>query len=117
MTRVKIIIMKLVIMYMPHRHSTAAIPRSLPPPAWRALVVRLRSGGTLKDEDVAGATVLLGNENLLIIADIDPQTGALTAHVPTENGELPPQTITPHRCADTPTGFVEAYEACCLRRT
>ena len=75
------------------------------------IVVRLRSGGTLKDEDVAGATVLLGNENLLIIADIDPQTGALTAHVPTENGELPPQTITPHRCADTPTGFVEAYEA------
>lgn len=75
------------------------------------IVVRLRSGRTLKDEDVAGATVLLGNENLLIIADIDPQTGALTAHVPTENGELPPQTITPHRCADTPTGFVEAYEA------
>ena len=26
------------------------------------IVVRLRSGGTLKDEDVAGATVLLGNE-------------------------------------------------------
>ena len=75
------------------------------------IVVRLRPGGSLKDEDVAGATVLLGNENLLTIADIDPQTGTLTAHVPTENGELPPQTITPHRCADTPTGFVAAYEA------
>ena len=75
------------------------------------IVVRLRPGDSLKDEDVAGATVLLGNKNLLIIADIDPQTGALTAHVPTENGELPPQTITPHRCADTPTGFVAAYEA------
>ncbi|WP_294609567.1 fimbrillin family protein, partial [uncultured Bacteroides sp.] len=75
------------------------------------IVVRLRPGGSLKDEDVEGATVLLGNENLLIIADIHPQTGTLTAHVPTENGELPPQTITPHRCADTPTGFVAAYEA------
>lgn len=75
------------------------------------IVVRLRSGGSLKDEEVAGATVLLGDKNLLRIADIDPQTGALTAHVPAENGELPPQTITPHRCADTPTGFVAAYEA------
>lgn len=75
------------------------------------IVVRLRSGGSLKDEEVAGATVLLGDKNLLRIADIDPQTGTLTAHVPTENGELPPQTITPHRCADTPTGFVAAYEA------
>ena len=75
------------------------------------IVVRLRSGGSLKDEDVAGATVLLGNKNLLIVADVDPQTGTLTAHVPTEEGYLPPQTITPHRCADTPTGFVVAYEA------
>lgn len=76
------------------------------------IVVRLRSDGYLKDEDVAGATVLLGNENLLIRADIDPQTGTLTAnHVPTEGGDFPPQTITPHRCADTPTGFVAAYEA------
>lgn len=75
------------------------------------IVVRLRPGDSLKDEDVAGATVLLGNKNLLIIADIDPQTGALTAHVPTGGSELPPQTITPHRCADTPTGFVAAYEA------
>lgn len=75
------------------------------------IVVRLRFGGSLKDEDVAGATVLLGNENLLIIADIDPQTGTLTAYAPTEGGYLPPQTITPHRCADTPAGFVAAYEA------
>ena len=75
------------------------------------IVVRLRSDGSLKDEDVAGATVLLGNENLFMVADIDPQTGTLTAHVPTEGGELPPQTITPHRCADTPAGFVVAYEA------
>lgn len=75
------------------------------------IVVRLRSDGYLKDEDVAGATVLLGNESLLIIADIDPQTGTLTAYVPTEGRDLPPQTITPHRCADTPTGFVAAYEA------
>lgn len=75
------------------------------------IVVRLRSDGYLKDEDVAGATVLLGNENLLIIADIDPQTGTLTAHVPTGGSELAPQTITPHRCVDTPTGFVAAYEA------
>ena len=75
------------------------------------IVVRLRSGGTLKDEDVAGATVLLGNENLLMAADIDTQTGTLTAHVPAGGSELPPQTITPHHCADTPTGFVAAYEA------
>ena len=75
------------------------------------IVVRLRPGDSLKDEDVAGATVLLGNENLLMAADIDPQTGTLTAYVPTEEGYLPPQTITPHRCADTPTGFVAAYEA------
>ena len=69
------------------------------------IVVRLRSGGSLKDEDVAGATVLLGNKNLLIVADVDPQTGTLTAHVPTEEGYLPPQTITPHRCADTPVSY------------
>lgn len=75
------------------------------------IVVRLRPGGSLKDEDVEGATVLLGNENLLIIADIHPQTGTLTAYASAENGELPPQTITPHRCADTPAGFVAAYEA------
>ena len=75
------------------------------------IVVRLRSGGSLKDEDVAGATVLLGNENLFMVADIDPQTGTLTAYVPADENELPPQTITPHRCADTPAGFVEAYEA------
>lgn len=75
------------------------------------IVVRLRSGGSLKDEEVAGATVLLGDKNLLSIADIDPQTGTLTAHAPAGANELPPQTITPHRCADTPTGFVAAYEA------
>lgn len=75
------------------------------------IVVRLRSDGSLKDEDVAGATVLLGNENLFMIADIDPQTGTLTAYVPADGRDLPPQTITPHRCADTPTGFVAAYEA------
>ena len=75
------------------------------------IVVRLRSDGFLNDEDVAGATVLLGNEILFMVADIDPQTGTLTAHVPTEGSELPPQTITPHRCADTPAGFVAAYEA------
>lgn len=75
------------------------------------IVVRLRSGGSLKDEDVAGATVLLGNENLFMVADIDPQTGTLTAYVSTGGSELAPQTITPHRCADTPAGFVAAYEA------
>lgn len=72
------------------------------------IVVRLRPGGSLKDEDVAGATVLLGNENLLRMADIDQWTGTLA---PTKEGGLLPQTITPHRCADTPTGFVAAYEA------
>ena len=75
------------------------------------IVVRLRPGGSLKDEDVAGATVLLGNENLFMVADIDPQTGTLTAYVSTGGSELAPQTITPHRCADTPAGFVAAYEA------
>ncbi len=75
------------------------------------VVVRLRSDGSLKDEDVAGATVLLGDKNLLIVADIDPQTGTLTAHVPAGAHELQPQTIAPHRCADTPTGFAVVYEA------
>lgn len=76
------------------------------------IVVRLRSGGSLKDEDVAGATVLLGNENLLTVADIDPQTGALTAHVPAGANERQPQTITPHRRADAaPAGFVAVHEA------
>lgn len=75
------------------------------------IVVRLRPGGSLKDEDVAGATVLLGNENLFMVADIHPKTGTLTAYVSTGGSELAPQTITPHRCADTPAGFVEAYEA------
>lgn len=76
------------------------------------IVVRLRSGGSLKDEDVAGATVLLGNENLLTVADIDPQTGTLTAHVPAGANERQPQTITPHRCADAaPAGFVAVHEA------
>ncbi|WP_224319262.1 fimbrillin family protein [Bacteroides cellulosilyticus] len=76
------------------------------------VVLRLRSGGSLTDEDVAGASVLLGDKNLFTIADIDPQNGTLTAHVPVPgDGRLGPQTITPHRCADTPTGYVVAYEA------
>lgn len=76
------------------------------------IVVRLRSGGSLKDEDVAGATVLLGNKNLLTIADIDPQAGTLTAHVPAGGYELHLQTITPHRRADAaPAGFVAVHEA------
>lgn len=76
------------------------------------VVLRLRSGGSLTDEDVAGASVLLGDKNLFTIADIDPQNGTLTAHVPVPgDGRLGPQTITPHRCADTPAGYVVAYEA------
>ena len=43
--------------------------------------------------------------------DIDPQTGTLTAHVPTGGNQLQPQTVTPHRCAATPTGYAVAYEA------
>lgn len=74
------------------------------------VVLRLRSGGSLTDEDVAGASVLLGDKNLFTRADIDPQNGTLTAHKLEPNG-LQPQTITPHRCADTPTGYVVAYEA------
>ncbi len=74
------------------------------------VVLRLRSGGSLTDEDVAGATVLLGDKNLFTIADIDPQTGTLTAHKP-ESNELGPQTITPHRCAAPPAGYAVAYEA------
>lgn len=75
------------------------------------IVVRLRSDGSLQDEEVAKATVLLGNANLYRAADIDPQTGALTAYKPAGPNELSPQTITPHRCADTPAGFVAVYEA------
>lgn len=76
------------------------------------VVLRLRSGGSLTDEDVAGASVLLGDKNLFTRADIDPQNGTLTAHVPVPgDGRLGPQTITPHRCADTPAGYVVAYEA------
>lgn len=75
------------------------------------VVLRLRSSGSFTDEDVAGATVLLGDKNLFTRADIDPQTGTLTAHVPTGGNELQPQTITPHRCADTPAGYAVAYEA------
>lgn len=101
--------------YSDYVYAAQTLQRSHPALTFRhgmaRIVVRLRSGGSLKDEDVAGATVLLGNESLLIIADIDPQTGTLTAYVPTEGRDLPPQTITPHRCADTPTGFVAAYEA------
>lgn len=74
------------------------------------VVLRLRSGGSLTDEDVAGASVLLGDKNLFTRADIDPQNGTLTAHKPEPNG-LQPQTITPHRYADTPAGYVVAYEA------
>ena len=59
---------------------------------------------------MAGASVLLGDKNLFTRADIDPQNGTLTAHKPKPNG-LGPQTITPHRCADTPAGYVVAYEA------
>lgn len=101
--------------YSDYVYAAQTLHRSHPALTFRhgmaRIVVRLRPGDSLKDEDVAGATVLLGNENLLMAADIDPQTGTLTAYVPTEEGYLPPQTITPHRCADTPTGFVAAYEA------
>lgn len=77
------------------------------------VVIRLRPGGSLTDEEVAGTTLMLGNDNLLTTADIHPQTGALTAHAPTATtpGGLQPQTVTPHRCATTPTGYAVAYEA------
>lgn len=75
------------------------------------VVVRLRPGGSLTSEEVAGASVLLGDKNIFLVADIDPQTGTLTAHVPTGGNQLQPQTVTPHRCAATPTGYAVAYEA------
>lgn len=77
------------------------------------VVIRLRPGGSLTDEEVAGTTLMLGNDNLLTTADIHPQTGALTAHAPTATtpGGLQPQTVTPHRCATTPAGYAVAYEA------
>lgn len=75
------------------------------------VVVRIRPGGSLTNEEVAGASVLLGDKNLFTIADIDPNTGTLTAHVPTGGHEKQPQTITPHRCAATPAGYAVAYEA------
>ena len=76
------------------------------------VVIRLRPGGSLTDEEVAGTTLMLGNDNLLTTADIHPQTGALTAHAPTATtpGGLQPQTVTPHRCATTPAGYAVAYE-------
>lgn len=75
------------------------------------VVVRLRPGGSLTSEEVAGASVLLGDKNIFLVADIDPQTGTLTAHVPTGGNQLQPQTVTPHRCAATPAGYAVAYEA------
>lgn len=75
------------------------------------VVVRLRPGGSLTSEEVAGASVLLGDKNIFLVADIDPQTGTLTAHVPTGGYQLQPQTVTPHRCAATPVGYAVAYEA------
>ena len=77
------------------------------------VVIRLRPGGSLTDEEVAGTTLMLGNDNLLTTADIHPQTGALTAHATTTTtpGGLQPQTVTPHRCATTPAGYTVAYEA------
>ena len=75
------------------------------------VVVRLRPGGSLTSGEVAGASVLLGDKNLFLVADIDPQTGTLTAHVPTGGNQLQPQTVTPHRCAATPAGYAVAYEA------
>lgn len=81
------------------------------------IVVRLRSDGSLKDEDVADATVLLGNENLLIIADIDPQTGALTAHVPTEMASCPRKPSRPTVVPIPPRASSRLTKPCCLRRT
>lgn len=100
--------------YSDYVYTAQTLYRSKPALSFRhgmaRVVLRLRSGGSLTDEDVAGASVLLGDKNLFTRADIDPQTGTLTAHKPEPNG-LQPQTITPHRCADTPTGYVVAYEA------
>ena len=101
--------------YSDYVYTAQTLYRSNPALSFRhgmaRVVLRLRSGGSLTDEDVAGATVELGDENLFTRADIDPQTGTLTAHVPTGGNELQPQTITPHRCADTPAGYAAAYEA------
>lgn len=101
--------------YSDYVYTAQTLYRSNPALSFRhgmaRVVLRLRSCGSLTDEDVAGATVLLGDKNLFTIADIDPQTGTLTAHVPTGGNELQPQTITPHRCADTPAGYAVAYEA------
>lgn len=101
--------------YSDYVYTAQTLYRSNPALSFRhgmaRVVLRLRSGGSLTDEDVAGATVELGDENLFTRADIDPQTGTLTAHVPTGGNELQPQTITPHRCADTPAGYAVAYEA------
>ena len=36
------------------------------------VVVRLRPGGSLTSEEVAGASVLLGDKNIFLVADIDP---------------------------------------------
>ena len=100
--------------YSDYVYTAQTLYRSNPKLSFRhgmaRVVLRLRSGGSLTDEDVAGASVLLGDKNLFTRADIDPQTGTLTAHKPKPNG-LQPQTITPHRCADTPAGYAVAYEA------
>lgn len=100
--------------YSDYVYTAQTLYRSKPALSFRhgmaRVVLRLRSGGSLTDEDVAGASVLLGDKNLFTRADIDPQNGTLTAHKPEPNG-LGPQTITPHRCADTPAGYVVAYEA------
>lgn len=91
-------------------HAVQTLSRNNPKLTFRhgmaRVEVRLRPGSTLTDEDVAGATVELGNGNLHLTADIDPQTGALTARV---NPKA--QTISPHRRADTPAGCAVAYEA------
>lgn len=83
------------------------------------VVIRLRPGGSLTDEEVAGTTLMLGNDNLLTTADIHPQTGALTAHAPTATtpGGLQPQTVTPHRCATTPRATPWPTRSCFRRRT
>lgn len=71
------------------------------------VVIRLRPGGSLTDEEVAGTTLMLGNDNLLTTADIHPQTGALTAHAPTATtpGGLQPQTVTPPPLRHHPRGL------------
>lgn len=101
--------------YSDYVYTAQTLYRSNPALSFRhgmaRVVLRLRSGGSFTDEDVAGATVLLGDKKLFTRADIDPQTGTLTAHVPTGGNELQPQTITPHRCAAPPAGYAVAYEA------